>query len=139
MGEDAWNERMAHYYVCGLNIGGIPYTVKFVVAEFESGEKYYDHSLTEIEKGELLNRAELSSTVAESKTPISDIEDKRLVSILQINSSKIVDENGEPIVMYHGTRDKFNTFIRRSDIGYHFGTKGTAGVRALCRVSPSSR
>lgn len=90
-------------------------------------------------KGELLNRAELSSTVAESKTPISDIKDKRLVSILQINSSKIVDENGEPIVMFHGTRDKFNTFIRRSDIGYHFGTKGTAGVRALCRVSASSR
>ncbi|MBO5018164.1 MAG: hypothetical protein J6C56_04805 [Alistipes sp.] len=104
------NAKMAHYYVCGLNIGDVPYTVKFVVAEFESGEKYYDHSLTEIEKGELLNRAELSSTVAESKTPISDVKDKRLISILQTNSSKIVDENGEPKEVFHGTPNDFYVF-----------------------------
>lgn len=54
----------------------------------------------------MLNRAEVSSTVAESKTPISDIKDKRLISILQTNSSKIVDENGEPKVVYHGDRKK---------------------------------
>ena len=29
----------------------------------------FGRTITEIEKGELLNRAELSSTVAESKTP----------------------------------------------------------------------
>jgi hypothetical protein len=52
------NAKMAHYYVCGLNIADTPYTVKFVVAELENGDRYYDHSLTEIEKGELLNRAE---------------------------------------------------------------------------------
>jgi len=46
------------------------------------------------------------------------------------NASKVIDTNGEPMVVYHGTRDKFNTFIRRSDIGYHFGTKGTARVKA---------
>ena len=104
------NAKMAHYYVCGLKIDNIPYTVKFVVAEFESGEKYYDHSLTEIEKGDLLNRAELSSTVADSKSPISDIKDKRLVSILQTNSSKVVDANGEPKVVYHRTPNDFTEF-----------------------------
>ena len=104
------NAKLAHYYVCGLNIADAPYTVKFVVAEFESGDRYYDHSLTEIEKGELLNRAEVSSTVAESKSPESDIKDKRLLSILQTNSSKVVDENGEPKVVYHGTPNIFTAF-----------------------------
>lgn len=100
------NAKEVQYYVCGLNIGGVPYTVKFVVAEYENGDRYYDHSLTRIEKGDLLNRAELSSTVADGKSPISDIKDKRLVSILQTNSSKIVDANGEPKVVYHQTNAK---------------------------------
>jgi hypothetical protein len=38
------------------------------------------------------------------------------------NSSKVIDENGEPLVVYHGTNDKFNTFDtklnrRGSDFG----------------------
>lgn len=85
------------YYECGLRIGNEDYTVRITIG-VKRGKYYYDHSLTEIEKGELLNRAELSSTVAESKTPMSDIKDKRLIPILQTNSSKIVDANGEPTV-----------------------------------------
>lgn len=46
----------------------------------------------------MLNRAEVSSTVAESKSPVSDIKDKRIIPLLQTNSSKVVDENGEPKV-----------------------------------------
>lgn len=120
--------KMMHYYMCGLNISGVSYTVKFAVAEFASGKKYYDHSLTEIEKGELLNRAELSSTVADSKTPLSDIKDKRLVSILQTNSSKIVDANGEPKVVEHSTwNEDFYTFdIER--LGESSGDEGLYGA-----------
>ncbi len=92
------NAKYAHYYLCGLNIAGEPYTAKIVIAEFPSGEKYYDHSLTQIEKGELLNRAELSSTVADSKSPISDIKDKRLLDILQIN----IKENAKKIKLATG-------------------------------------
>jgi hypothetical protein len=33
------------------------------------------------------------------------------------NSSKVVDRNGEPLVVYHGTSSKFNIFKRMS----HFG------------------
>ena len=39
-----------HYYVCGLKIGGIDYTVRAVIAEQPNGERYYDHKLTHIEK-----------------------------------------------------------------------------------------
>ena len=45
------------------------------------------------------------------------------------NSSKVVDENGEPLVVWHNTRADFNTFEytgKRSDIGFHFGTKQAA-------------
>ena len=121
------NAKEVQYYVCGLNIGGVPYTVKFVVAEYENGERYYDHSLTQIEKGDLLNRAELSSTVADSKSPISGIKDKRLVSILQTNSSKIVDANGEPLVVEHSTwNEDFHTFDI-SKLGESSGDNGIYG------------
>lgn len=42
------------------------------------------------------------------------------------NSSKILDENGEPLVVYHGSLATFDTFLQTSDIGYHFGTRKQA-------------
>ena len=36
-----------------------------------------------------------------------------------INSSKIVDENGEPLVVYHGSEEDFNVFDK---------TKGRANM-----------
>ncbi len=110
-----------HYYVCGLNIGDVPYTAKLVVSEMSDGQRYYDHKLTQIEKGELLNRAELSSTVADINSPFSDNKDSRLLSILQTNSSKVVDENGEPLVVYHGTNNDFSAFeIKDKNDGVYF-------------------
>ncbi len=100
------NVSQYHYYVCGLNIGGEDYTVRMVEAEEKDGNRYYDHKLSHIEKGKLLNELahiNLSSSTGLSSTPgtgaeernrptnrgeiqaapISDIKDKRLLSILQ--------------------------------------------------------
>ena len=46
------------------------------------------------------------------------------------SASAIIDENGKPLLVYHGTtaRPRFDTF-RRGDIGYHFGTKEQASNR----------
>lgn len=79
------------------------YTAKLVIG-IKNGRKYYDHELTEIEKGHLIQTLNaLAKHVDENQMPsISDIKDTRLVSILQTNSSKIVDENGEPLVVYRG-------------------------------------
>lgn len=90
------------YYVAGLRIGEDDYTAKIVLANID-GKRYYDHKLTSIEKGSLLDLIRISNLNQEQQTAISDIKDKRLVSILQTNSSKVVDENGEPLVVYHGT------------------------------------
>lgn len=91
------------YYVVGLTIDGADYTAKLVVGR-KNGGSYYDHALTEIEKNSLLNLTDgVKADVSDKETVVSGIKDKRLVSILQTNSSKVVDENGEPRVVYHGT------------------------------------
>ena len=78
------------YYVCPLKIDGEDYTAKIVVGK-KNGSSYYDHRLTQIEKGKLissLNR--LSNSVAENEaSPISRYKDKRLLSILQTNPEEI--------------------------------------------------
>ena len=123
------------YHVCGLKIGTEDYTVRVVIAKQHNGNRYYDHKLTEIEKGKLLDvlallnktaSSGLSSTgeMGETKTsspaislekqqnsPVSGIKDKRLLSILQTNYSKVLDANGEPMVVYHGSRSSgFDVF-----------------------------
>lgn len=110
-----------HYYVCGLKIGGEDYTVRMVEAEEKDGSRYYDHKLTHIEKGKLIdelalvNRSsstELSSTPgtgAEERNrptnrgeiqtaPISNAKDTKLLSILQTNAK----ENARKIKMATG-------------------------------------
>lgn len=74
------------YYVCGLRVKGIDYTVKAVVANGFNGERYYDHRLTKIEKGELISLATaMQNHGSETNSPLSVIKDKRLLSILQKN------------------------------------------------------
>lgn len=92
------------YYVCELKIGGSNYTVKAVIANQYNGIRYYDHRLSSIEKSELLSIIPtIQKAGIESNPLLSNFKDKRLFSILQTNSSKVVDENGEPLVVYHGT------------------------------------
>ncbi len=125
-----------HYYVCGLNIGGTDYTVRAVVAEQSNGERYYDHKLTQIEKGELLsllNSNSPISSVASSElssmgergdneqshpatdnreinaSPISVGKDKKLISLLK----GLVSENSSPLqlmAVYHGSGAAFDAF-----------------------------
>ena len=132
------------YYVSGLKIGDVDYTVKLAIGIDEYGNKYYDHSLTEIEKGKLIDEVgALSTTLPSSnQSALSEYKDSKLISLLQTNSSKVVDENGEPMVVYHGTNkfgftvfdkefsdDKTSIFFTdRVDIA-----KGYAGVNADVR------
>ncbi len=99
------------YYVCGAKINGDDYTIKVVIG-VKGDSKYYDHRLTQIEKGILIDNLNgLSNSVAENQNASNSMgKDSKLLSILQTNASKIVDENGEPRVMYHGTGSDFTTF-----------------------------
>lgn len=74
------------YYVCGLKIGDKDYTVKAVVAEQNNGNRYYDHRLTNIEKGKLLSIIPtIQKAGIDGNQPNSAYKDKRLISILQTN------------------------------------------------------
>ena len=79
---------------------------------FGDWEKAARIALTEIEKGKLLDQINdqavdngFMSTGAEPNPSVTIGNGTKLVSILQVNSSKVVDENGEPQVM-RSTDDK---------------------------------
>ena len=115
------------YYVCGLKIGNTNYTVKAVVAVQNNGDRYYDHKLSSIEKGKLLSIIPtIQKAGIENNLPPSVGKDKRLLSILQTNSSKVVDENGEPMVVYHGSNNEFTKFDT-ARIGSSTGTSDGRG------------
>ena len=99
------------YYVCGVKIDGVDYTAKVVIG-VKNGVRYYDHQLTQIEKGRLIDSLnELPNPVANNQASKIDRKDTKLSSILQTNSvkklyfSKILDENGEPKVLYRGSNN----------------------------------
>ena len=88
------------YYVCGLKIGDVDYTAKITVG-VKGASKYYDHSLTKIEKGTLIDNIDALSTTFDNNQNalVSGIKDTKLLSILQENGEKdagiLYRENGE--------------------------------------------
>lgn len=90
------------YYLSGLNMGGEDYTVLLVIG-VKQGKFYYDHYLTQIEKGSLIETANSFIPTEDEPLPsFATSKDSRLWKLLQKNYSKIVDENGEPMVVYRG-------------------------------------
>ena len=57
---------------------------------------------------------------------------------LWFGESKVVDEEGRPKAMYHGTdaEEEFTRFEVTEDVGFHFGPPKTASAR-LAQIEPS--
>lgn len=112
------------HFVCGLKIGNEDYTVHSLVAVDKHGNRYYDHSLTHIEKTKLLDSIErqavkgqgFDTTSSTELTTLNGYKGKKLLELLQTDCSKVVDENGEPNVVLHGTPNTFTEFDK-SKIG----------------------
>ena len=106
------------HFVCGLKIGNEDYTVYSLVAVDKHGNRYYDHNLTHIEKTKLLDSIErqavkgqgFDTTSSTELTTLNGYKGKKLLEILQTDCSKVVDENGEPKVVLHGTPNTFTAF-----------------------------
>ena len=89
------------HIVCGLKIGTEDYTVHSLVAVDHKGNRYYDHSLTQIEKTKLLDSIEhqavkgqgFDTTSSTELTTLNVYKGKKLLELLQTNFLKIVDEN----------------------------------------------
>lgn len=78
---------------------GEDYTVHSIVAEDKNGNRYYDHKLSHIEKGRLLDFMEARQPVEGILTPMSGTEPtirsqrkiKELVELLQIKSEESLE------------------------------------------------
>ena len=92
--KDKNNYDSFRYYVVGLRLDAIDYTVKIAIG-VKNGNTYYDHALTPIEKQNLLRSIdeikrpfaskEISEGEEKHSALLSKCKDKRLISILQIN------------------------------------------------------
>ena len=81
------------YYVVGMKMEGVDYTVKLAIG-VKNGYTYYDHALTPIEINKLLRSIdeikrpfaskESSVNGEQASDVLSECKDKRLISILQI-------------------------------------------------------
>ena len=89
------------YYVTGIKIGGEDYTARLTIG-VKNGKSYYDHYLTHIEKGNLIDLINQSNSQDEGFTPtegepntsdaLSGSKDTKLLEILQTNRQEN-DEN----------------------------------------------
>jgi len=117
----------------GIQLDGDPYTVHIILGE-SGGQWYYSHILLHIEKGSLLNGIRQSTPGHPKIASLTYIKDTTLLRLLQADSSKIIDEHGEPRPFFHGTNKNFDTFMTTNMWGYggaHFSSnKNTAAAFA---------
>lgn len=107
-----------------INYDGDTYKVKTTVKKVKNeGNRYYTYEIQETElikenDGQFRTVREGDNQSPNSANPSSSVS---IANILQnsldskgkpfnVEYSKVVDENGEPKVMYHGTSNKFNVF-----------------------------
>ena len=81
------------YIISGLKINNTDYTVKSAIALDNKGNRYYDHKLSEIEKGNLL--ASLSSVTRQGLYSdfLYDLNDMRLLQVCQVSQSNYLEQN----------------------------------------------
>ena len=94
----------------GIKIDGDPYTVHIILGE-SGGLWYYSHILLHIEKGSLLDGIRHPNPGHPKNTSFSGIKDTTLLRLLQAaDSSKIIDDNGEPKPVFRGDRPGLERF-----------------------------
>ncbi|MFA6351434.1 MAG: JAB domain-containing protein, partial [Bacteroidales bacterium] len=95
--------------------------------EKESASDVAEEPGTELPATITIDGVERSTTNSEGRPIAPTVEGIRNF-YRWFGESKVVDAQGRPLVVYHGTRTNFTTF-RRGDIGFHFGNKSQARGR----------
>jgi hypothetical protein len=120
-----------------IRMGEKEYVALVVLQRSQGSSRFYLH--------EVARREELQSTAFKTGASAADAGEpsgaaigaiKNIIrNIYEVNAesvSKVVDENGEPMVVYHGTTGDFSVFTPSSelnDIGFHFGSRYQAESR----------
>ncbi|MCQ2300803.1 MAG: hypothetical protein MJZ81_11845, partial [Bacteroidales bacterium] len=115
--ENDWKHRGYNTYVIAapISIGGIGHVAVVVVRCHQNGDKnFYLHEVSplSVQKNKI---AGLRSGLADDGEGVpsrdfGNILSKPLFSVNPSDVSKIVDENGEPLVVYHGTAGSHKKF-----------------------------
>ncbi|MFI3219596.1 MAG: hypothetical protein QX189_10815 [Methylococcales bacterium] len=132
--DENWKGRGYNGYTLAapISIGGNDFIGVVIVHRDEQTQRFY---LQEVVLKEKLQRDKSFKTEALTDTSVALNGDKHagaiaslLQSIFNVNASKVVDENGEPLVVYHGTGADFSEFknekigenFAESELGFYF-------------------
>ncbi len=111
------NHEIYEHYVNKFAVGKDEYFVRFTVPVVRKSEEAHVHSsaISSVQIYKAENSTLYPSSASGSSS--SPLVDKKLASFFaSVNEkdvSKVLDENGEPLVVYHGTTAEFNSFDKR--------------------------
>lgn len=108
--------------VAPISINNTDYICEAVITRRPNENRFYLH---EVEIKETLEKAFKTPTEGRASQASKLIIGKHLAEV-KGNVSKVVDENGEPMVVYHGSTAMFNEF-RSKFIGHSTGTADGRG------------
>lgn len=104
-------------YYSALKVGENYYSVqfKFDVSEKYRTDSYKDHKIMEIKTAPLLYHG--SKDVHAITSAVHNFTISQLTNGVKPNFSKMIDENGEPLVVYHGSPNKGFDVFDKNKIG----------------------
>ena len=117
-----------HYFAYRVDDNGTPSLIFCRAQEDANKNRIYLHEFyteAEIIKGGTVKPGAVYDALTDSAT-FGKIILNPLYNINPKNVSKVVDENGEPLVVYHGTGEDFKIF-QHSKIGFNTKNKGIFG------------
>lgn len=123
--EENWKERgwNTAVIVAPIKLGEDDYVCEVVVKKIRGQQRFYLH---EVERKKTLDGVFKSVANNGNASQVSKLILGKHLAEVKGNVSKVVDENGEPMVVYHGSTAMFNEF-RSKFIGHSTGTADGRG------------
>lgn len=111
-----------------IRMGGKDYVCELIVNRYKDRNAFYLHEVNLKEKlSDTIKTATGAVSIGEPARPVMSIIAQRLAEVNPASVSKVVDENGEPRVVWHGSEKRFSEFSNKL-IGSHTDANGHDGV-----------
>ena len=136
-GDAERNIKAYHLYARRVDLGDGPMLARIVIREHKNGDFFYDGDATSIEKipGPTYRNPNPGST-GDSQNPTHSLAEF-FARVNNTSATKVIDENGEPLVVWHGSRwnplaepEGYGVFRQGMgvDVGIHFGSREQAAA-----------
>ncbi len=108
------NVKAFHSYARKILLSEGEYIARVVLREDNDGTIFYDGEATELQKVEELRQPDRKPNAGENlQTPLKNKVMQFFADVNSNDVSKVVDENGEPKIVKHGTPYTFSTFSKK--------------------------